>query len=106
MTLHLLQIGYFATMTEMSHHEHVIDALSEKRKEMEELSGQGHVDRESWYRFQMEKINSRLPRRELGVADPRAADFIPDQWQVEFLNAVDRRQSMIIVPLTASGQWI
>ena len=46
-TLHLLQISYFATMTEMTHHEHVIDAFSEKKKEMEELTGQAHIDRES-----------------------------------------------------------
>jgi superfamily II RNA helicase len=104
--LNLLQINYFATMTEMTHHEHVIDAFDEKKKYMEELTGQSPVGPESWYRFQMEKVNSRLPRRELGVPDPRAAEFIPDQWQVEFLNAVDRRQSIIIVAPTASGQLI
>ena len=93
-------------MTEMTHHEHVIDAFSEKKKEMEELTGQAHIDRESWYRFQMKKINSQPPRRELGVADARASDFIPDQWQVEFLNGIDRSQSIIIVAPTASGQWI
>ncbi|CAF0753138.1 unnamed protein product [Rotaria sordida] len=103
--LELLQIEFFATMTEIVHLENVEDVFAEKRKYMEELVDDSVLDREKWYRFQMEKINSRLPRREQGIRDSRvAADFIPDGWQVEFLNAVDAEQSIIIVAPTASGK--
>jgi hypothetical protein len=102
--LELLQIGFFATMTEMAHRENVQDAFNEKRKYMEELVDDSGLNREKWYRFQMEKINSRLPRREQGIEDDRVApEFIPDRWQVDFLNAVDAEQSIIIVAPTASG---
>ncbi|CAF3945072.1 unnamed protein product, partial [Rotaria sp. Silwood1] len=103
-TLELLQIGFFATMTEIAHLENVVDAFSEKMEFMEELVDDSPLDREKWYRFQLEKINSRLPRREQGIRDNRLPDFIPDKWQVEFLDAVDKRQSIIIVAPTASGK--
>jgi superfamily II RNA helicase len=101
--LDLLQIGYFATMTEMVHQENIVDVFDQKTKYMEELVDQSPFDHEIWYRFQLEKINSRLPRREQGIPDSRIPDFIPDQWQVEFLDAVDKQQSIIIVAPTASG---
>ena len=99
----LLQIGYFATMTEMAHIENIVDVFNEKKKYMEELVEDSSVDREKWYQFQLEKINSRLPRREQGIPDTRVPDFIPDKWQVDFLDAVDKQQSIIIVAPTASG---
>ncbi len=101
--LDLLQISYFSTLTEMAHLENVADAFNEKRDYMKELIDDSSLDQEKWYRFQLEKINSRLPRREQGIPDGRVPDFIPDKWQVEFLNAVDKRQSIIIVAPTASG---
>jgi hypothetical protein len=102
--LELLQIGFFATMTEMVHLDDVQDAFNKNREYMEELVDDSTIDREKWYRFQMEKINSRLPRREQGIEDDRVApEFIPDRWQVDFLNAVDAEQSIIIVAPTASG---
>jgi superfamily II RNA helicase len=100
----LLQIGYFATLCEIAHLENVVDAFGEKKKFMEELVDDSPLDAEKWYRFQIEKINSRLPRREQGERDDRVPDFIPDKWQVDFLNAVDKRQSIIIVAPTASGK--
>jgi hypothetical protein len=99
----LLQIGFFATLCEMAHLENIVDAFGEKKKFMEELVNDPSLDAEKWYRFQLEKINSRLPRREQGVPDERIPDFIPDKWQVEFLDAVDKRKSIIIVAPTASG---
>ena len=103
--LDLLEIGYFATMTEITHLENIVDAFDQKKKYMDELVDNSSSDREKWYRFQLEKINSRLPRLEQGIPDRRVPDFVPDKWQVEFLNAVDRRQSIIIVAPTASGQF-
>jgi superfamily II RNA helicase len=101
--LDLLQIGFFATMTEMANIENIVDPFNEKKKYIEELIDDSPLDQEKWYRFQLEKINSRLPRREQGLRDSRISDFIPDKWQVEFLDAVDKRQSIIIVAPTASG---
>ena len=41
------------------------------KKYMEELVDDSPLDHEKWYRFQLEKINSRLPRREQGIQDDR-----------------------------------
>jgi hypothetical protein len=101
--LELLQIRFFATLCEITHLENVVDAFKEKKKFMEELVDGSPLDAEKWYRFQLEKINSQLPRREQGERDDRMPDYIPDKWQVDFLNAIDKRQSIIIVAPTASG---
>jgi superfamily II RNA helicase len=101
----LLQIGYFATMTELAHLENIVDVFNEKKKYIEELVENSSLDRDKWYRFQLEKINSRIPRREQGLPDNRIPDFVPDKWQVDFLDAVDKQQSIIIVAPTASGQF-
>ncbi|CAF4617941.1 unnamed protein product, partial [Rotaria sp. Silwood1] len=102
--LNYLEIDYFATMTEMIHLENIVDVFNEKKKYMEELLNNSPFDQEKWYRFQMEKINSRLPRCQEGIPDSRVPDFIPDNWQIEFLDAVDKQQSIIIVSPTASGK--
>ncbi|CAF3527387.1 unnamed protein product [Rotaria sordida] len=102
--LELLQIGFFATLCEITHLENLVDAFNEKKKFMEELIDDLPLDTEKWYRFQFEKINSRLPRREQGIRDERISDFIPDPWQVKFLDGVDKQQSIIIVASTASGK--
>ena len=103
--LDLLLVGYFATMTELVQLENIKTekVFESKKKFMEELINQSPLDLELWYQFQLEKINSRLPRREQGVKDNRVPDFVPDQWQIDFLNAVDKGQSIIIVASTASG---
>ncbi|CAF0901849.1 unnamed protein product [Rotaria sordida] len=102
--LDYLEIDYFATMAEMMNLDNIVDAFNEKKKYMEELLDNSPLDREKWYRFQIEKINSRLPRCQKGIPDSRVPDFIPDNWQVKFLDAVDRQQSIIIVSPTASGK--
>ena len=101
--LDLLEIDYIATMTEMAQLEKTVDVFNEKKKYLEELINVSPLDREQLYRFQLEKINSRLPRRKQDIPDPRVPDFIPDSWQVKFLDAVDKRQSIIIIAPTASG---
>lgn len=103
--LELLQVGFFATLCEMVHVENVMDPFQETKKFMQELVDDSALDAEKWYRFQLEKINSRLPRQEQGTPDPRVPEFIPDQWQVKFLDAVDKRHSIIIVAPTASGSF-
>ncbi|CAF1056751.1 unnamed protein product [Adineta ricciae] len=103
-SLELLQVNYFATISEMANIEHIDDVFEKKTKYLEELIDQTPLDREEWYRFQMNQINSRLPRRENNKPDQRVIDFIPDDWQVKFLDAVDKRQSIIIVAPTASGK--
>ncbi|CAF0844753.1 unnamed protein product [Didymodactylos carnosus] len=103
--LEQLQIGYFATLTEIAHLENSSNnPWNEKEKYMKELIDDNDLAGDKWFRFQMNTINSRVPRLENGKADPRVADFIPDDWQVEFLNAVDQKQSIIIVAPTASGK--
>lgn len=101
--LELAQVEYFAALSEMVNIENIEDPFTEKKKYMEEVVGNSLLDEEEWYRFQMKNINSRLPRREQGIPDIRAKDFIPDKWQLDFLNAVDDEQSIIIVAPTASG---
>jgi superfamily II RNA helicase len=101
--LELLQIEFFATMSEIVNIKIDKDPLPKRREYMEELIDDSPFDEEKWYRFQMEKINSRLPRHEQGIRDKRAKDFIPDRWQLDFLNAVDNEESIIIVAPTASG---
>lgn len=102
--LELLQIELFATMTEIVHLGKVEDPFVESKEYMAELVNDPELDREKWYRFQMEKINSRIPRTEQGVRDNRIEEnFVADRWQVEFVNAVDADQSIIIVAPTASG---
>ncbi|CAF1179344.1 unnamed protein product [Adineta steineri] len=102
--LESLEIELFATMAEIIHLENVVDAFTETKQFMMELIDDPLLDREKWYRFQMEKINSRLPRREQGKADDRLPGLLADEWQVQFLDAVDQQQSIIIVAPTASGK--
>ncbi|CAF1155475.1 unnamed protein product [Adineta steineri] len=102
--LESLEIELFATMAEIIHLENVVDAFTETKQFMMELIDDPLLDREKWYRFQMEKINSRLPRREQGKADDRLPGLLADEWQVQFLDAVDQQQSIIIVAPTASDR--
>jgi superfamily II RNA helicase len=110
--LEFLQVACLATMSAMVELENIrreIDIFKKKKILIEELIDHSPFDLERWYRFQMEKVNNRLPRREQGQPDDRISRFSnekwnPDQWQVEFLNAIDQQQSVIIVAPTASGK--
>ena len=100
----LIQINLFATMTEMAKLENRVHVFEEKIKYLEELIDQSPLDLQTWYRFQLEKVNCQIPRREQGTVDSRVSDFIPDKWHVDFLDAVDKQQSVIIVAPTSSGK--
>lgn len=107
-----LQVACLATISHMVKSEDIrceADIFNQKKNIMEELIGHSPLDLESWYRFQIERVNSRLPRREQGQPDDRTLHFSkekwnPDPWQVDFLDAIDRQQSVIIVAPTASGK--
>jgi hypothetical protein len=100
-----LRIDFFATMAEMFPLQGVMDVFTEKVEFLDELLDEQPFDKEKWYRFQLTKINSRLPRRQQGVKDERLPGLIPDQWQLQFLDAIDQQQSIIIVAPTASGKF-
>ncbi|CAF1290415.1 unnamed protein product [Didymodactylos carnosus] len=131
--LEQLRIAYFATLTLITHLEdsmerckvcsNVIDEkkhkcgnvmcnkdpFEQKKDDMKNIlllsSTQDASElAENWYRFQMELVNSQQPRAQNTTEDVRVTDFVPDEWQVKFLNAVDKRQSVVILAPTASGK--
>ena len=55
-------------------------------------------------RFQLHYISHRLRREERTDPDPRVDNFIPDTWQRKLLDAVDNKQSALIVAPTSSGK--
>lgn len=68
---------------------------------------QGSVDvsvAESCVRFQMTHLGPELLRKIDGEIDLRVEGFIPDQWQRDMFDAIDKRQSALIVAPTSSGK--
>lgn len=55
-------------------------------------------------RFQLKHMGHLLKRDERTDADPRVDHFIPDTWQRELLDAVDKNESAVIVAPTSSGK--
>ncbi|PFX17719.1 putative ATP-dependent RNA helicase DDX60 [Stylophora pistillata] len=55
-------------------------------------------------RFQLEHMGHLLKKAERTDPDPRVDHFIPDTWQRELLNAVDKNESAIVVAPTSSGK--
>ncbi|KAK2572321.1 putative ATP-dependent RNA helicase DDX60 [Acropora cervicornis] len=55
-------------------------------------------------RFQLEHMGHLLKREQRTDADPRVDNFIPDTWQRELLDAVDKNESAVIVAPTSSGK--
>ncbi|XP_029057540.1 probable ATP-dependent RNA helicase DDX60 [Monodon monoceros] len=55
-------------------------------------------------RFQLQYMGQYLVRDERKDPDPRVQDFIPDTWQRELLDIVDKNESAVIVAPTSSGK--
>ncbi|PAA63694.1 hypothetical protein BOX15_Mlig008009g1, partial [Macrostomum lignano] len=54
--------------------------------------------------FQMQHMGHLMQRNVRFDPDPRVKGFIPDTWQRELLDVVDRRESAVIVAPTSSGK--
>ncbi|XP_039285764.1 probable ATP-dependent RNA helicase DDX60 [Nilaparvata lugens] len=59
---------------------------------------------QSCVRFQMTHLGPELLRKIDGGVDLRVEGFIPDQWQRDMFDAIDKRQSALIVAPTSSGK--
>ncbi|XP_054845747.1 probable ATP-dependent RNA helicase DDX60 isoform X2 [Eublepharis macularius] len=55
-------------------------------------------------RFQLQFMGHYLIREERKDRDPRVQHFIPDTWQRELLDIVDKNESAVIVAPTSSGK--
>ncbi len=77
--LEFLQIDFFATITQIADLRHGVDLFEKNKKIMEGLVDDLPLDHEKWYRFQLEKINSRLPRCDQGVKDSQWPESTPDK---------------------------
>ncbi|CAG0901715.1 unnamed protein product [Darwinula stevensoni] len=67
----------------------------------------GHVKmnkKHSSIRFQMLHMGPHLKREYRTDPDPRIENFIPDTWQRQMFDAIDKNQSMLIVAPTSSGK--
>ena len=60
--------------------------------------------RTSSARFQLRNLGPQLERKSQTDPDDRVKHFIPEAWQREMLDAVDNKQSALIVAPTSSGK--
>jgi superfamily II DNA/RNA helicase len=55
-------------------------------------------------RFQLKYLSDILKKENQSSNDRRTQLFTPDHWQVEFLNAIDNQESVLITAPTSSGK--
>ena len=58
----------------------------------------------SWVEWQLVELGPELERIVSTEPDSRVEDFIPDSWQRELFDGVDRKQSILVVAPTSSGK--
>ena len=54
--------------------------------------------------YQMNYLSDYLKNDMVSNKDKRTSMFKPDDWQVDFLNSIDKQQSMLILAPTSSGK--
>ncbi len=54
--------------------------------------------------FQLRYCGDKLQRGGQGIKDKRVKSFVPDTWQVDVMDAIDRRESCVICAPTSSGK--
>ncbi|XP_022201181.2 probable ATP-dependent RNA helicase DDX60 [Nilaparvata lugens] len=59
---------------------------------------------ESLVRFQMKHLGADLLRKSVIGRDTRADGYIPDQWQSDIFDAIDKRQSALVVAPSGAGK--
>ena len=58
----------------------------------------------SWIDFQLLHLGPELEREVGSTPDNRVEGFVPDDWQRELFDSVDKRQSVLVVAPTSSGK--
>lgn len=65
---------------------------------------QSHSIGISWIDFQLVHLGPELERELGSKPDKRVEGFMPDKWQTELFDSVDRHQSVLVVAPTSSGK--
>ena len=58
----------------------------------------------SWIEFQLLHLGPELEREVGSTPDSRVEGFVPDDWQRELFDSVDKHQSVLVVAPTSSGK--
>ncbi|GLV41143.1 Mtr4 helicase [Carabus blaptoides fortunei] len=83
----------------------VIDCQEIAKRNDLPVVGKSNLDLDdTWIRYQLDKLGAELIRETNGVPDARVHGFIPDPWQRELFDIIDKKQSALIVAPTSSGK--